>query len=80
MEIKIDKGIPVPQLTSGRRRIYPFHAMDVGDSFAVVVGADRNSGVVLRNVRQRAAVGLKGAICEARVEDGVDVIRCWRTK
>lgn len=36
MKYKIDKGVPIPkQETRGRRPIYPFGKLEVGDSFAV---------------------------------------------
>ena len=35
MEIKIEKSIPLPSRGRGRKPIYPFGDMDVGDSFAV---------------------------------------------
>ncbi len=32
-EIKIDKGIPIPNRTGGRNRKYPVGEMGIGDSF-----------------------------------------------
>lgn len=32
-ETVIDKGIPIPDETRGRKRIWPFGDMEVGDSF-----------------------------------------------
>lgn len=31
--VKIDKNIPLPSFSRGRKRIYPFKEMKVGDSF-----------------------------------------------
>ena len=33
MEYKIEKGIPLPKNTRGRKLKYPFAEMEVGDSF-----------------------------------------------
>ncbi|MEK6880546.1 MAG: hypothetical protein AABY22_13095 [Nanoarchaeota archaeon] len=37
MEIKIEKGVPIPErLANGKKRAhYPFNAMEIGDSFVV---------------------------------------------
>lgn len=35
MTFKIDKNIPVPAANSGRKRVYPWTDMEVGDSFFV---------------------------------------------
>lgn len=44
-EIKIDKGIPIPSGGHGRRAKYPWHEMEVGDSF-FVSGGTNNKGFV----------------------------------
>ena len=84
MEIKIEKGIAIPPQTPGRRRIYPFHEMDVGDSFAVSVDAHQSTENK-RRVIKACADRLKKTIgmefeCRSVVEDGQRRIRCWRTK
>ena len=33
--MKIDKNIPIPQKSSSGARKYPFHEMEVGDSFFI---------------------------------------------
>lgn len=35
MLIAIDKGVPVPEVTKGRTRIYPLDELKVGESFFV---------------------------------------------
>ena len=84
MAIKIEKGIPVPPQTSGRKRIYPFHEMEVGDSFSVAVDADQNiehrrKGIKACADRLKPTTGME-FMCRLVVEDGQKVIRCWRTK
>ena len=34
-EIKIEKNIPIPPSGRGRCRIYPYHKMEIGDSFYI---------------------------------------------
>jgi len=54
MTIAIEKNIPVPARTHDSRVKYPFHAMEVGDSFAVpAVGID----VELLTKRMRTTMG-----------------------
>lgn len=38
MEITIEKGIPIPGISTkscGRKRVYPLHTMSIGESFEV---------------------------------------------
>lgn len=36
---KIQKNIPIPtKMSTGRKSIYPFESMDIGDSFAAPAG------------------------------------------
>jgi hypothetical protein len=75
-EIKIDKGVPVPPLTQGRRMKYPFRQMEVGDSF-FVPGVKTSSGFsgCLHGVRKSTGWTFT---CRSRVEDGVQGVRVWR--
>jgi len=34
-KIKIEKGIKIQKFQVGRKRVYPFHEMEVGDSFLI---------------------------------------------
>lgn len=71
MTIQIERGIPVPSHNKGRRGLYPFRDMQVGDSF--VVDQRRKASA------QRAASFYgksHGQVFTARsVPDGV---RIWR--
>lgn len=42
MNISIDKGIPIPPHEPGRRKMYPFDRMEVGDSFFVATSEPGN--------------------------------------
>lgn len=76
--IKIEKGVPMPNPKGGRPPVYPWRDMAVGDSFAVPVPSGRGSA-------QRSAARLQAKrhggryTCRTRVEDGVRVVRIWRT-
>ena len=49
-EIKIDKKIAPPKGGTGRRRIYPFDKMNVGDSFHISIENRKNNNLnYLRN-------------------------------
>jgi len=74
MVLKIDKGVPIPPPTKGGGQFkYPWHEMEVGDSF-VVVGVTRS---LWRN-HARANITYAPKMWEARPE-GKD-LRVWRTK
>lgn len=72
MTIKIEKNIPIPEARSGKQ-IYPWDALDVGDSFAFRDGV--TSGTAHR---QAHAAGKKyGRKFSVRTRpDGTH--RCWR--
>lgn len=69
-EIKIEKGIPMPEFSVSK---YPWDDMDVGDSFAVPLGTRQNVHqlTVYQNAK-RAPKRFKAA-----VRRGVG--RIWRT-
>jgi hypothetical protein len=70
-EFNIEKGIPVPR--RGTARTYPFHEMEVGDSFFV---KDGNANYIGGAARQYAHhTGRKYAT--RKVEGGV---RVWRVE
>ena len=70
--IAIEKNVPIP--TSRARTIYPFHEMNVGDSFV----CDRSTQAVRNNINSfvRTKSGA-GKTFIAR-QDGARV-RVWRT-
>lgn len=47
---KIEKGVPMPNAMVGRKELYPFSLMDVGDSFFVPTETQRE----LLHVRSNA--------------------------
>jgi hypothetical protein len=73
-EFKIEKNIPLSPSGSGRATLYPFAALDVGDSF-LVPNADRRTQQKLSTCGQYHARrrGLKFA---TRSVDGG--VRVWR--
>ena len=73
--IKIDKNIPIPSRMD-KVKVYPFHQMEVGDSFAVSY-AGKNSRSMQSNI---------GGLCcrfrpkkfTVRTMKNEKVIRIWR--
>lgn len=76
MDIKIEKGIPVP--SNGTKGEFPFHEMDVGDSFLVPEGRKRSvsSAACYYSGPRGKGSGKKFAVL--RQKDGS--YRCWRLK
>lgn len=82
-DVEISSDIPAPQPQDSRRRaLFPLSQLEVGQSFAVQVHAEypekvRNkllaaiSNFRKKHKHRRFATAL-------RVENGKDVIRCWR--
>jgi hypothetical protein len=82
MTFQIEKNIPIPKISAGRGRIYPFPEMKVGDSFAVPITKETS----FSKSKNTAAVR-SSAIAYARKYGGKfsvkfdstdEVIRCWR--
>lgn len=75
--IVIEKNIPIPSprnpLSMGRPRIYPFHVMEVGDSFAVIM--KKKNAVAATANRYGKNNNMKFAT--RKMDDGT--IRVWRT-
>jgi len=57
--IKIDKKIPIPETRQGRKSLYPFESMKVGDSFEVSVDDRTTLGNSARQWAQRKKNGFK---------------------
>lgn len=74
-KIEIQKGIPIPESNKGRRPIYPFETMKVGDSF-IVEGTDRKNLNKLNSSASRYKVENKGFNYSIRKEEGG--YRIWR--
>jgi len=71
--IQLDKGVPIPKRpVGGRNLIYPFHIMEVGDSFEFP--AERKLSV-------SALAGLRGREIGAKfsIRKTGQTYRCWRT-
>ena len=79
--MKIEKGVPVPALPSGRLRRYetkaggeyPFLQMEIGDSFVVPI--DRRVAVGVSCVWYKKKRGMK--FTTRKTEDG-KFVRVWR--
>lgn len=67
----IEKGIPVPDSSCGRKPVYPFSAMQVGDSFLVASGHFDKVRTAASNYGRRN--GLKFA-----TRKGDAGVRVWR--
>jgi hypothetical protein len=76
-EVKIDKGLPIPDRTKETASKYPWRAMEVGDSFLVA----QEPGEAIHMARDRAnkitqyAKRTGRTFCTRKVEGGV---RVWR--
>jgi hypothetical protein len=70
MSIKIDKGIPVPRKLHTGKTIYPFHEMEIGDSFfASVTVVTLKSSAVKHGYKYGKQFTIR--------KEG-DGARCWR--
>ena len=73
-EIKIEAGVPMPG--DGRRR-YPFHEMEVGDSF-FVPHADKSGRDLSTRVSNAAVKWGKIHDCKFTIRQVDGGARCWR--
>lgn len=78
--IAIEKNIPVPARTHDSRMKYPFHQMEVGDSFAVPCfeGVD----IELLTKRMRTTMGAAARRLERKFVMAVEGqgVRVWRAE
>ncbi len=79
MSFDIESDVPMVSNRRGRKAVeFPFHQMDVGDSF--LVPCDVNAKNEINNWRRKIAIAKKafgkGTFATATVSDG---IRVWRT-
>ena len=71
MNYKIEKAIEVPPIKTGRYTKYPFHEMNIGDSFfAIDIPAEN-----LRSAASYFGLRNKRKYMVRKVDGGV---RCWR--
>ena len=76
-EYKIETSVPVPgHKGTGRKATYPLLAMNVGESFVVPF----NLGGQLRHTAYKHASHHKRKYTiRVVIENGVKIVRCWRT-
>ena len=72
-EIQIERGVPIAPDGRGRRRVYPWHQMGVGDS--IFVATDNPSHHPVRRAASFWAKRHGRIFCSRKVEGGV---RVWR--
>lgn len=77
--ISIDKDIPMPARAHDGRTKYPFHTMEVGDSFAVALSGDDTIDTLAKRVR--TAMGAAGRRLGRKFILGAEAagVRIWRT-
>jgi hypothetical protein len=73
---ELRKDIPIPEDGSRVKR-YPFSQMAVGESFAAPAGKRRSLLTSAQYYKRRYG---KEFTVRQRIEDGVKVIRVWRTQ
>ena len=84
MTIKVERGRFIPKPDRGRKRKYPWHDMEVGDSFAIPVAIGetlqtaQNRLTVAAYYRNRRYGEAYTTRCQ-QTDDGWE-IRIWRTK
>lgn len=84
--IVIDKCVPIPAKMTGRAvgggrpRKWPFHLMEIGDSFAAHFKDGETTQQVMRRVDYVYAGKSLGRKFTSRllIEDGARVVRFWR--
>jgi hypothetical protein len=76
-EIKIDKGIPIAPNTSGRRAIYPWAEMQIGDSFFVPGKTTRQFAGHFSRAKARYSMNF---VVRVVTENEVTGVRVWRTE
>lgn len=76
--IKIEKGIPVPSKKLGRKRIYPFDQMNVGDSFSFEAAKSTSVYVSAKNFATASGKNWKFTVRREGRRAGTDIARIWR--
>jgi hypothetical protein len=80
--LKIEKGIPIPRFTSGKKE-YPFETLQIGDSFFRPC-LDKNEAVVIANsiraLASRRGKDSKKSFTVRLVAANGFGVRCWRIK
>jgi hypothetical protein len=82
-QIKIEKGIPVPEVKQTTRRRYPTDIMKVGESFFIWCN-NWESAARIRNTVYSSGYHLrkegKKFVVKIVVENDQTGVRCWRVK
>ena len=73
--VAIDRGVPMPTRAGHGPQKYPWHLMEVGDSFAFPAGHVPNHAYA--SARQASKNYAPKTFKAARAPDGL--MRCWRT-
>lgn len=76
-EIKIDKGVPLPEPKRGRKGTYPWDELQVGDSFFVPGKTCNTFGGFL--TRLKKAGGIE-CVIRSVTENDIKGVRIWRIK
>jgi hypothetical protein len=76
--IVIEQGVPLPQRNVGRTTVYPFGALNVGDSFFVANRTTKDFASTIAAARKRMD-GVKFTTRSEQNERGSG-IRVWRTE
>lgn len=76
--IEINKGVPMPAIAGGRK-IYPFGAMEIGESF-FVPGVKSKKVSAAAGAYQGRHGNLKKFSTRTVTENGVLGVRCWRVE
>ena len=79
--MKIDKNIPIPR--DNPRNKYPYHELEVGDSFFIpneMTGNPDNTISASVAVTNKRMKGNRLFICRRRVTNGKQGWRVWRIK
>ena len=80
--IAIDKNIPIPapHNVNGRPGIYPWHEMEIGDSFAITSEDPKKTRNQLSASAQRGSIRKTGRKFTIRVvtENDKQIVRVWR--
>ena len=71
MTYQITKGLPIPKISAGRPAIYPFAALEVGDSFSA---GNEEAG----KVRRAASAFSRNHKVRFTVRKEGEGVRCWR--
>lgn len=84
MTFQIDKGLPIPKISTGRPRIYPFPQMEVGDSFAVPITDEilsgQNKSARLLSSAATAYARKYGGRFSVQFDRSNKIMRCWRVE